>query len=114
MASAGVAGAGPPAGAPRHRPVTIDFAEDGGDAPLAQHTGPPPDIQHPSLMKDKYRGVADEAAGAELEDPLARPVSPTTGRPHWLGLRLAGGMFDDSAASARAGIAVGVAGRYRL
>jgi hypothetical protein len=105
--------AAPAAAAPVSRPATIDFGAD-ADAPIEQYTGPPPDIQHPSLMRDKYRGVPDGAAGPQIDDPLAGGAAPTTGRHHWLGLRLAGGLFDDGAASARAGLAVGLAGRYRL
>jgi len=95
------------------RPATIDFGKD-DDAPIEQLSGPPPDIQHPSLIRDKYRGVPEGAAGPQIDDPLAGGAAPTGGRHHWLGLRLAGGMFDDSAAAARAGLAVGLAGRYRL
>jgi len=115
LAAVRTAGADPASGPlPRHRTVTIDFAEDDADAPIEQHTAPPPDIKHPSLMTDKYRGVPGDAAGPELADPLAQRVVPTTSRLYWLGFRLAGGMFDDGAAAARAGLAVGLAGRYRL
>ena len=103
----------PAAADPVSRPATIDFSAD-DDAPIEQYTGPPPDIQHPSLIRDKYRGVPEGAAGPPIDDPLAGGAAPTTGRHHWLGLRLAGGMFDDTAAAARAGLAVGLAGRYRL
>lgn len=107
------AAAGTAHAAPLARPATIDVGED-DDAPIEQLTGPPPDVQHPSLIQGKYRGVPDGAAGAAIDDPLAGPAGPAHGRPTWLGVRLAGGMFDDSAADARAGIAVGLAGRYRL
>ena len=94
--------------------VAIDFAQDDPGAPIEQHTGPPPEIKHPPLTSNKWRGIPDGTAKPLLDDwAVDRPPRPTR-RPYWLGLRLAGGMFDDSAADARAGIAVGVAGRYRL
>jgi len=93
--------------------VTIDFGQD-DDGAIEQYSGPPPDIQHPSLIQGKYRGIPDGAAGPPIDDPLAGSAAPSSGRHHWLGLRLAGGMFEDGAAAARAGLAVGLAGRYRL
>jgi hypothetical protein len=107
------AAANPEPDAPRPpKTVTIDFGQD--DGALDQYTGPPPDIQHPSLIQGKYRGIPDGAAGPPIDDPLAGSSVPSGGRRHWLGLRLAGGMFEDSAAAARAGLEVGLAGRYRL
>lgn len=114
LAVAAAAATGRAAPAPAvTRPATIDFGED-DDAPIEQLSGPPPDVQHASLIRGKYRGVPDGAAGPAIDDPLAGPPAPPAGRPSWLGLRLAGGMFDDGAAAARAGLAVGVAARYRL
>jgi hypothetical protein len=96
------------------RTVAIDFAQDDPGAPIEQHTGPPPDIKHPPLTSNKWRGIPDGTAKPLLDDwAVEHPPRPTR-RPYWLGLRLAGGMFDDGAADARAGIAVGVAGRHRL
>lgn len=94
--------------------VAIDMTDDPATELGEQHTGPPPDIKHPPLIKDKYRRIPDPASGDPIDDPLAAATSPTTGRNLWLGLRLAGGMFDDSATAARAGLAVALAGRYRL
>jgi hypothetical protein len=104
----------PPAAPPSH---AIDFADgspgDPGDA-LERHAGPPPNIQHPSMMKDRYRGIPDAAAEGPIADPLAPRAPPATQRAMWLGARLGAGMFDDSAAAARAGLALALAGRYRL
>jgi hypothetical protein len=95
------------------RTVAIDFAQDDPGAPIEQHTGPPPDIKHPPLTSNKWRGIPDGTAKPLLHDWV--PVRPRpTRRPYWLGLRLAGGMFDDSGSPARPGIALGIAGRYRL
>jgi hypothetical protein len=108
VALAGVAGAAP-------RPAVIDFTQDGeGDALGDQHTGPPPDVAHPSLIQGKYRGVPDAASGEAIDDPLAPPARSPPPRPVWLGVRLGAGMFDDGDAAARPGIALGLAGRYRL
>jgi len=95
------------------RDHAIDFAQDDPGAAIEQHTGPPPDIKHPPLTSNKWRGVPDGTAKPLLHDGYERPARPHR-RPYWLGLRLAGGMFDDGAADARAGLAVGVAGRVRL
>jgi hypothetical protein len=99
---------------PAPRTVAIDMTDDPGGELGEQHAGPPPDIQHPSLIKDKYRRIPGPASGDPIDDPLAAgPTSPRE-RSRWLGARLAGGMFDDSAAAARAGLAVALVGRYRL
>ena len=108
VALGGVAGAAP-------RPAVIDFTQEGdGDALGDEHTAPPPDVQHPSLIQGRYRGVPDAPAGEQLEDPLATPMRVTRPRAAWLGVRLGAGMFDDSAAAVRPGVALGLAGRYRL
>jgi len=104
---------------PRARPkpprtVQIDMADDPGGALGEEHTAPPPAIKHPSLIKDKYRGIPEAAAEGPIDDPLASSSVPTSERNLWLGLRLGGGMFDDGAAAARAGFALAVTGRYRL
>jgi hypothetical protein len=105
------AAADPPAPGPR----TIDFGRDEPGAALGErHTAPPPDVKHPSLLSDKYRGVADPGADGALEDPLAARDRPAGERSVWLGARLAGGMFDDAATAARPGLALAVAARYRL
>lgn len=76
-------------------------------------TGAPKAIKHPSLMKGKYRGVAEGPAG-NLEDPMEVRTIERTPRDLWLGLRLGGGMFDDGANAARVGGAVAATVRYAL
>jgi hypothetical protein len=98
--------------------VSIDMTDEPGNELGEQHTAPPPDIKHPPLIKGKHRRIPDPASGDPIDDPLAAAPapspSPSTEQNLWLGLRLAGGMFDDSATTARAGLAVALAGRYRL
>ena len=97
------------------RPQAIDFVVDDPGGELGeQHTAPPPDIKHPPLTPDKYRGVPGPASEGPIDDPLAARAAPAAWRNAWLGLRLGAGLFDDGAAAARAGVAVGLAGRYRL
>jgi hypothetical protein len=100
---------------PAPRTTAIDFAQDDASGSLGEeHTGPPPDIKHPSLLQGKYRGVADPASGDPIDDPLAARDAPTRSRQRWLGVRLGAGMFDDGSAAARAGLAVAIAGRLRV
>jgi hypothetical protein len=114
MALAGAAHADP-SPPPAAKPATIDFGDDADGSLGEQVTAPPPDVKHPSLMRDKYRGIAEPVTSEPIDDPLAGPmVRATAARAGWLGLRLGAGMFDDSAARARAGIALGVAGRIRV
>jgi len=100
--------------APAARTKVLDFTEDAGGEPGERHTAAPPDQKHPSLLQGKYRGVPEPAADGPLEDPLAARAAPAAEHRLWLGARLGGGMFDDGAATARAGLAVAIAGRYRL
>ncbi len=105
---------------PRDHEVTFDDGEMVGD----QETAPPPDVKHKSIMPKKYRGAAalreddggggDDGGGFELVDPLAIRAAPRPPRAHWLGARLAGGMFDDGHAGARAGLGLAATGRYAL
>ncbi|HEX3477824.1 MAG TPA: hypothetical protein VHT91_22535 [Kofleriaceae bacterium] len=99
---------------PPPKTIAIDMTDDPGQELGEQHTGPPPDIKHPPLIQDRYRRIPDPAAGDPIDDPLAAAPAPPDERPLWLGLRLAGGMFDDSATAARTGLAVALTGRYRL
>jgi hypothetical protein len=99
---------------PAPKTIAIDMTDDPGQELGEQHTGPPPSIKHPPLIQDKYRRIPDPASGDPIDDPLAAAPAPSSERSLWLGLRLAGGMFDDSATAARAGLAVALAGRYRL
>ncbi len=100
---------------PAPRTAQIDFGEDDpGGALGEQVTGPPPNVKHPSLLKDKYRGVPDPASEDPLDDPLATRTASGPERDVWLGARLGAGVFDDGSAAARAGVAVALAGRYRL
>jgi len=100
---------------PAPRTAQIDFGKDDpGGALGEQVTGPPPNVKHPSLLKGKYRGVPDPASEDPLDDPLATRPSSAHERDLWLGARLGAGMFDDGSAAARAGVAVAIAGRYRV
>lgn len=100
---------------PAPRASKIDFVEDDpGGAIGEHHTGPPPDVEHPSLIKGKYRGIPDPASEGPLADPLAARAASARGRGRWLGARLGAGVFDDGSAAARAGVAVALAGRYRM
>ncbi|HEU4731096.1 MAG TPA: hypothetical protein VFT22_24550 [Kofleriaceae bacterium] len=100
---------------PAPRTQAIDFGNDEpGGALGEQHTGPPPAIQHPPLISDRYRGIPAPAAEGPIDDPLAARAAPTPERRLWLGLRVGGGLFDDGSAAARAGLALAVAGRFRL
>lgn len=62
------------------RTVVIDFAQDDPGHALEHHSGPPPDIKHPSLIRDKYRGIPEGDAGPPIEDPLAPRAAPSPGR----------------------------------
>lgn len=102
---------------PAPRTQQIDFTDDSGGASgsaIEQHAGPPPSIKHPSLIKDKYRGIPEAASEGPIDDPLAPRSAAVVRRALWLGARLGAGMFDDTAAAARAGVALAIAGRYRL
>jgi len=100
---------------PAPRTAQIDFVQDDpGGALGEQVTGPPPRIKHPSLLKDKYRGVPDPASEDPIDDPLAARTSSGPERDLWLGARLGGGVFDEASSAARAGVAVALAGRYRV
>ena len=88
-----------------------------------QETAPPPPNKYPSIMPKRYHGSAALNAGAgeggeggppELVDPLAVRAAARPPRANWLGARVAGGMFDDGRAGARAGLGVAAAGRYAL
>ena len=100
---------------PAPRTSKIDFVQDDPGGALGEHhTGPPPDIKHPSLLKDKYRGLPDPTSEGPIDDPIAARATPAAERGVWLGARLGAGLFDDGSAAARAGVAVALAGRYRL
>lgn len=103
----------PAAAAADPPPARVDFADDETEGPLEQVTAPPPDVKHPSLLGDKYRGVPGGAPDGAIADPLATHATRRPERPLWLGARVGAGMFDDDTASARAGVALGLAGRYR-
>src|SRR5207237_428855 len=47
-------------------------------------------------------------------DPMATHAEQHVSRATWLGLRVGGGMFDDGAAAARAGLALAATGRMQL
>jgi hypothetical protein len=100
--------------APAHRPKVLDFADDVGGAPGEYQTAPPPDRKHPSLISDKYRGIPEPTSEGPIDDPLAAHAAPAAEHGLWLGARLGAGMFDDGSAAARTGLAVALAGRYRL
>jgi hypothetical protein len=59
---------------PAARSKTVDFADDG--AALGERVAaPPPDIKHPSLMTNRYRGIPDPPAEPPIDDPLG-PRAP--------------------------------------
>lgn len=88
---------------------SVDFTEENA---LEQTSGPPPDIEHPSLMSDKYRGIAGPRVGPELADPLAIRAAPRA-RP-WLGLRVGGGAFDDGETPVAVRPALAATARFAL
>ena len=97
---------------------TVDFAEEGGGGG-EQHAGPPPAVPHKNMMNEKYQHGMKAVATAEsnpnaLEDPFAVRQERRTSRSFWLGLRLGGGMFDDGASQARAGVAIAATGRFTI
>jgi hypothetical protein len=98
------------------RQASIDFAVDEPGGSLGEHlTAPPPDLKHPSLLSDKYRGIAAPTSDPSLDDPLATHAATTAPeRPLWLGARFGIGLFDDAQTSARAGFAVAAAARVRI
>ncbi|MBA2542006.1 MAG: hypothetical protein H0V17_20365, partial [Deltaproteobacteria bacterium] len=101
---------------PSKKPGVIDMTEN-GSALDDQHTAPPPALKHKNLMPGKYqRGMAVVATAENpdaIDDPMAvREARASSARTYWLGLRLGGGMFDDNASAARAGVAVAATGRY--
>lgn len=85
---------------------SVNFEEENAGE---QHSGPPPDVVRPSLMKDKYRGVTGPRTGPELEDPLA--LTAQHGAKPWFGLRVGGGLYDDSTTDAKLRPGVGVTAR---
>ncbi len=99
----------PPA-APPLKDASVDFSDEGAQEVAS---GPPPDVKHPPIMSDKFRGIAPPASGPALEDPLATRAAPTPVA-MWLGVRLGGGMFDDAATAAHVGPSIGAAARFEL
>ncbi len=102
------------AAAPRGR--VIDIGADDTTGELGEeHTAPPPDIRHPSLIQGKLAGDLGAPSGPPIEDPLARRAPAPAGPPGVsIGVRFGAGMFDDTAATARAGIAVAATSRIPL
>ena len=92
----------------------VDFTQE--NAAETNQSGPPPAVKHKNMMPGKYRGeVAAAVNESAIEDPLAtRATATRPQRDLWLGARLGGGMFDDSAAGARAGMALGATARLAL
>ncbi|MGE0399243.1 MAG: hypothetical protein AB7T06_21205 [Kofleriaceae bacterium] len=76
-----------------------------------QEVGPPPDVKRGSLVKGKWSGDLGPR-GPELEDPLA--LTAQHGAKPWFGLRLGGGVYDDSATDAKLRPGVGVTARIPL
>ncbi|HEY0985598.1 MAG TPA: hypothetical protein VGD80_01050, partial [Kofleriaceae bacterium] len=116
--------------APTRTAASDGAVDEPGGALGEQLSAPPPDIKHPSLLSDKYRGVARASTGATpgatlddplapradatLDDPLAARTASRPERSLWLGARLGIGMFDDAATSPRAGFAIAAASRFRI
>jgi hypothetical protein len=95
----------------------IDMAENGGAADDT-HSGPPPAVKHPNMMSEKYQLGVNAVATTDnpnaLEDPMVLREPVRVPRTYWLGVRLGGGMFDDGASAARAGVAFAATGRFTL
>lgn len=108
-------------GTPKHTVVTpktgkADFTDEA--AKETTQKGPPPKVEHKNMLPDKYKkgiqvAVVETNPNA-IEDPMATRETVRAPRAFWLGLRLGGGMFDDGAAGARAGIAVAATTRVPL
>ena len=127
-------------GPPPPRDQAVSFEDE---AIGEQETAPPPDVKHPNIMPKRYRGAAalresapggsetgsgtgnstagggasggsDESSAPELTDPLAVRAAARPPRAHWLGARVAGGLFDDGHAGARAGLGIAATARYAL
>ncbi len=97
--------------------ASVDFSQD--NARESQESGPPPDVVHPNILPTKYqRGmsivVADSSNPNAIEDPLAVRETMPVDRAYWLGVRVGGGMFDDGAAAARAGMSLAATARFTL
>jgi len=104
----------PPKPAPPPQAGHQDFTEENAGNTDA---GPPPDIKHPSLISNRLLGIPDAPSGDEIADPMAVSVAHhSLGSPAWRlsgGLRVAGGMFQQTGADARAGVEIGVVVRDR-
>ncbi|MBS1119476.1 MAG: hypothetical protein H6Q90_1704 [Deltaproteobacteria bacterium] len=97
--------------------TSVDFTQDNATEPA--ETAPPPPVARKNMMPVKYqRGmglVADASNPNAIEDPLATRAERTrVARTYWLGARLGGGMFDDGASSARAGLSLAVTFRLAV
>lgn len=97
----------------------VDFSHDA--AAERRHTGPPPDVQHGTLLPDNYRrgvtatATAPASAPEAIADPLATTHAPARApRPLWLGLRLGGGALKDGELPLRAGFAVAITARVPI
>lgn len=100
------------------RTTKIDMSDNGG-AVDEKHEGPPPAVKHKNMMDERYqKGMKAVATGETnpnaLEDPFAIHETKRAPRAYWLGARLGGGMFDDGASAARAGVAVAATGRFPI
>lgn len=99
----------PPKAPPPPRAGSADFTEEtAGNT----ESGPPPDVKHPSLISKRLLGIVEAPSGEVLADPLAAHETRAPWR--WsAGLRIAGGMFQQTGADARAGVELGVVVRQR-
>ena len=67
-------------GKPAPRSRKVDFVEE--EPALGEHiTAPPPDVKHPSLLGNRYRGIPDAPSGPPIEDPPARMPRRPAPRP---------------------------------
>jgi hypothetical protein len=96
-----VIGGGPSrTAAPRHG--TIDFSEDTPEQ--RAHEGPPPAVQHGTLMPKKYLQPGTHSGVPQLDDPFAVPGR--RGAPGWrLGARVAAGVTGHEDARVGYGVA---------
>ena len=104
--------------APHPSHAKVDFTKD--LASETQQSGPPPDVKHGNLIRDKYlKGLTATSVSAAdnpnaIDDPLAATETVRPARRYQIGIRIGGGMFDDGAAAARAGMSVAASGRTML
>ncbi|MBV8759713.1 MAG: hypothetical protein JO257_20660 [Deltaproteobacteria bacterium] len=98
--------------APKPQVVTDHTVTFDDNQSIEQHSGPPPDLKHPSLLPCKFANACTEAGDA-IEDPLAdKTYGPRDGAtaPLRIGLRVGGGVAHVGSLA----MSLGAAGVVRL